>query len=115
MGHVRYADDVDLNQQQKDRLRWGDPMAHVSEKTVANSDDQRSLRPAYRGPPGPPNRFSIPPGHRWDGVGMLRWRFCLKSADILDRSTGFEKQLFEAKAKRAALQDASYSWSVEDM
>ena len=116
MDHFRYADDVDLNLLQKDRLRWGDPMAHVSEKPVANSDDQGSRRPAYRGPPGLPNRFNIPPGHRWDGVGMLRWCFCLEFTDIyLDRSTGFEKQLFEAKSKRAALQDASYSWSVEDM
>ena len=56
--------------------------------------------PKYKGPAPAPNRFGIQPGYRWDGV---------------NRSNGFEKQLFAKQADRKATAAMAYKWSTEDM
>ena len=57
-------------------------------------------KPKYKGPPPPPNRFGIMPGYRWDGV---------------NRSNGFEKQIFAKQAEKKAFEKMKYKWSTEDM
>merc|ERR1719167_1500510 len=96
---ARDADDADLNDHLRDADRQEDPMlAYVQKKrkqAVANSNIERF--PEYKGPQPPPNRFGIRPGYRWDGV---------------DRSTGFEKKLFENQNKRRALAQEAHMWSI---
>ena len=74
IGGFRFADDEDLNAAQRNAERWGDPMAAAAaaKRNAATVD-----RPKYRGPPPPPNRFNIPPGYRWDGVGGFPARVSL--------------------------------------
>jgi len=92
---ARTRDDTDLNDMLKERDRWGDPMLGLIKKKPKST-----TQPRYQGPAGPPNRFSIEPGFRWDGI---------------DRGNGFEQQLFALQSKRVALKDEAYLWSVEDM
>lgn len=79
---ARYADDRELNEELKERDRWNDPAAAFlssSKKGVS-----RTGKPLYQGA-APPNRYSILPGHRWDGV---------------DRGNGWEKKRFQAMNAR---------------
>ncbi|KAI9201838.1 Pre-mRNA-splicing factor of RES complex-domain-containing protein [Polychytrium aggregatum] len=89
-----YADDRERNESLKQVDRWGDPMAGLVKKR------SNSSKAVYSGPPGPPNRFGILPGYRWDGV---------------DRSNGFEARLFQQQNARTAMAEEAYKWSTEDM
>eukprot|EP01116_Phalansterium_solitarium_P024426 TRINITY_DN8953_c2_g1_i7.p1 TRINITY_DN8953_c2_g1~~TRINITY_DN8953_c2_g1_i7.p1 ORF type:complete len:434 (+),score=84.39 TRINITY_DN8953_c2_g1_i7:985-2286(+) len=112
---ARMADDEDLNAALREQHRWGDPMARLLSK--GSGKEERKAKKEKKGKKekkakdpkilglrckfaGPPNRFGIPPGHRWDGV---------------DRSTGYERKLFEKQSSNVAFQDQKYLWSVEDM
>ena len=89
-----YADDREYNHQLKQVDRWGDPMAQLTQKKSS------SKKLVYKGPPGPPNRFGILPGYRWDGV---------------DRSTGFEAMYFKHKNSKMFQSQEAYQWSAADM
>jgi len=91
------ADDEDLNEQLKGRVRDGDPMS----KLISSSSSKRlDGKPLYSGPPAPPNRFGIQPGYRWDGV---------------DRSNGFEKKILNEQAAERARQEERYRFLTSDM
>ena len=104
----RYIDDTDRDEYLKAKELDDDPMLQFMRK---KRKDEQILcatskgevifeKPLYRGPQGPPNRFGIRPGHRWDGV---------------DRSNGYEKKIFEKQADRHATKEEAYKWSTEDM
>ena len=105
---ARYVDDEDRDKHLRDKELTDDPMlAYVKKKKMKEKvADAKSrgeevfLKPLYKGPPAPPNRFNIQPGYRWDGV---------------DRSNGYEKKLIAKEAEKKATRDEAYKWSTEDM
>lgn len=116
---ARSRDDPELDKLMKDRLRWGDPMAHLVKTKdpeamlvdLGATDEMKESGfiipqdvPKHswlkRGIGAPMNRYGIKPGRHWDGV---------------DRSTGFEAQMFKAKAEKQANELEAYMWSVADM
>ncbi|KAF0305299.1 BUD13 [Amphibalanus amphitrite] len=97
---ARYADDADLEAELRRRQRQDDPMAEYMQRKKAKQDGPLKERPRYNKSEPPPNRYSIWPGYRWDGV---------------DRSNGFEKQLFLRRNAKKARDIDAYKWSTEDM
>lgn len=116
---ARTRDDPELDKILKDRLRWGDPMAHLvkrkhSEPDLQDIGENEKMKesgfiipqdiPSHswikRGLDAAPNRYGIRPGRHWDGV---------------DRSNGYEKQLFKRMNEKQATQREAYLWSVADM
>ena len=93
---ARYADDVELNEDLKERERWNDPAAGFLEKRKEGKSV--SGQPFYKGPAAP-NRYGIKPGHRWDGV---------------DRGIGFEKEYFAARNRRENLKNLDYAWQMDE-
>jgi pre-mRNA-splicing factor CWC26 len=107
---ARHADDADINRRLRQQMHWNDPMRRKDDEFSAvqiplsaaeSAAAQTALKRKrlYRGG-APPNRFSIQPGYRWDGV---------------DRSNGFEANWFRKQAERAANAAEAYKWSTEDM
>lgn len=66
------------------RARIGDPASFISSTQVPGGRSAAKL--VYKGPPAPPNRYNIEPGHRWDGS---------------DRGNGWESLLLSTRAKKA--------------
>lgn len=90
----RYADDMEMNEELKERERWNDPASQFLTK-AAKSVGGKSL---YQGA-AMPNRYGIRPGHRWDGV---------------DRGNGFEKEYFAAQNHRRNLKELDYAWQIDE-
>lgn len=116
---ARTRDDPELDKMLKDRLRWGDPMAHLVKKkhpelALPNlGQSEKMMESGFivpqdipdhswlkRGLDAAPNRYGIRPGRHWDGV---------------DRSNGFEKEMFKRKNEKRATETEAYLWSVSDM
>lgn len=116
---ARSRDDPELDKMLKERVRWGDPMAHLvkrknDEPVLENLAEDEKIResgfiipqdiPSHswlkRGVDPPANRYGIKPGRHWDGV---------------DRSNGFERGLFKRKNEKLATETEAYLWSVADM
>ncbi|XP_015785706.1 BUD13 homolog [Tetranychus urticae] len=108
---ARYEDDADLEAHLKElcanRELHDDPMAAYFREKKQQKDKEDELsgdkksKLVYKGSvPAPPNRFNIPPGHRWDGV---------------NRSNGYEQKYFASLAEKEAIKEEAYRWSTEDM
>ncbi|KAK9369001.1 Pre-mRNA-splicing factor of RES complex-domain-containing protein [Lipomyces kononenkoae] len=76
----RYSHDRELNDELKQQELWNDPAAKFLSKKKKETVSTTGLK-VYQGA-FPPNRFNIPPGHRWDGV---------------DRSNGFEEKVLQKR------------------
>ena len=93
---ARTIEDEDLNEELRQQDRWNDPAAQfLTSKKQATS---KTGRPLYKGGFAP-NRYGIRPGHRWDGV---------------DRGNGFEKEWFQARARKDRIRDLEYEWQMDE-
>lgn len=126
---ARGADDEEMNDMLRKQKRWDDPMAgYIAQKEQEDEEEpeqetgpegrvaggrsgkdqdlakkttvgaKQKQRKVYAGH-APPNRYGILPGWRWDGV---------------DRSTGFEKEWFQARSKSARVEELKYQWQMDD-
>ncbi len=90
---ARRADDERIDEERRNRMRSGDPMAmFVKQKAKGKRE--------YKGPPPPPNRYGIRPGYRWDGV---------------HRGNGFESRVLTAKAGLSSRSEKKHLWRTADM
>ncbi|KAI9721054.1 MAG: hypothetical protein M1812_002535 [Candelaria pacifica] len=97
MGVARFVDDEALNDELKSRHRWNDPAAGFLENKPMEGRSV-SGKLLYKGA-SMPNRYGIRPGYRWDGV---------------DRGTGFEKEWFAVRNRRANVKDLEYAWQMDE-
>ena len=98
---ARGKDDVEMNEELKERQRWGDPMAgYATPKTTAAgaAGKGKGGKKVYAGA-AEPNRYGIRPGWRWDGV---------------DRGNGFERDWFKARNRKENLKSLEYQWQMDE-
>lgn len=116
---ARLRDDPELNKMLKEEIRWGDTMApflkrKASALILEDLGENEKMKesgfvipqavPSHswlkRGLDFLPNRYGIRPGRHWDGV---------------DRSNGYEKELYKRQNEKRANETEAYLWSVSDM
>ncbi|KAH6804664.1 pre-mRNA-splicing factor of RES complex protein [Perilla frutescens var. frutescens] len=100
-------DDPDLDAMLKDRKKQLDTLLPNLGDSVRMKESgfvipQEVLAHSWirRGIDAAPNHYGIKPGRHWDGV---------------DRSTGYEKELFKRTNEKRATEAEAYLWSVADM
>jgi pre-mRNA-splicing factor CWC26 len=82
-----------IEQELRKKQRWDDPMARIGSKPSMEIEKPRCRFQA------PPNRFSIPPGYRWDGVV---------------RGSDFERRWFERANEVRSKKQGQYRLSGDD-
>ncbi|KAK9414027.1 putative Pre-mRNA-splicing factor CWC26 [Seiridium unicorne] len=102
---ARGVDDEEMNQELKEKVRWGDTMADLiggdkggAGGGTAGRKKKNKGRPIYQGA-APPNRYGIRPGYRWDGV---------------DRGNGFEAERFKAINRVERNKGLEYNWQMDE-
>lgn len=90
----RYDIDDAYDEELRNRQRWSDPLAKRQVVEQVTDDTPRCRFP------GVPNRFSIQPGYRWDGV---------------IRGNGYEDRWFKAQADRNVKKQKYYINNIADM
>ncbi|TAQ84440.1 hypothetical protein B7494_g7236 [Chlorociboria aeruginascens] len=95
MGVARKVDDMNMNEELKERERWNDPAAQF----LLKKDKGKSVmgKELYKGAAAP-NRYGIRPGHRWDGV---------------DRGNGWEAERFKAINRKSRNKDLDFAWQMD--
>lgn len=98
LGVGRSVDDVEMNEELRERERWDDPMAGLLSSDAKKKGGKEGGKEIYTGA-WMPNRYGIRPGWRWDGV---------------DRGNGFEKEYFAARNRRRNLKELDYAWQMDE-
>ncbi len=94
---ARGVDDVEMNEELKERERWNDPAAQflVRKEGGGGKGKGKWTKQSYKGAAAP-NRYGIRPGYRWDGV---------------DRGNGWEGERFKALNRVARNKELDYAVS----
>ncbi|ODQ79139.1 hypothetical protein BABINDRAFT_162198 [Babjeviella inositovora NRRL Y-12698] len=92
----RYAGDKELNDELRQKERYEDPAFNFLPSATKDARSKTG-RKLYKGS-YPANRFSIPPGYKWDGV---------------DRSNGFEEQWYKKQNEVIERKTLSYTMQEE--
>ncbi|PQE06104.1 pre-mRNA-splicing factor cwc26 protein [Rutstroemia sp. NJR-2017a BBW] len=94
---ARGVDDVEMNEELKQRDRWDDPALAFLVRGEGKGKSA-SGKPLYKGA-APPNRYGIRPGHRWDGV---------------DRGNGWEAERFKGENRRTRNKELDFQWQMDE-
>lgn len=138
---ARYADDADLNLQQKEVIHAEDPMgAYFEEKRKRKKEKEKKEKKKKRQKHGTGGKCShLPSSASLDGEGAQETeeeeeedarprykgppepppnRYGIWPGyrwDGVDRSNGFEKKLVDDITRRKVERDLAYRWGTEDM
>jgi pre-mRNA-splicing factor CWC26 len=105
---ARDANDEDLNNMLKEKVRWGDPLAPMLQDKKQKKDKKKKKEKKGLGITterrwaglGPANRFNIAPGNLWDGI---------------DRSNGFEARLLKRANEKRDKEEQEFMSTISDM